>query len=109
MRAVFGWIRSIHIDSFSLIILWLIVINLVAFLSMGNDKRKARRGAWRTPESVLFLQAAIGGSVGSILGMFVFHHKTRKWKFRIGMPLILLIQILLVALLIFHSSQIIFM
>lgn len=109
MSAVTGFIRNIHIDSLTLIILWLIIINCVAFFSMGNDKRKARRGKWRTPESVLFLQAAIGGSIGSILGMFAFRHKTRKWKFRIGMPLILLVQILLVVLLIFHSSQIIFM
>ena len=109
MSAVTGFIRNIHIDSLTLIILWLIVINLVAFLSMGNDKHKARRGKWRTPESVLFLQAAIGGSIGSLLGMVIFRHKTRKWKFRIGMPLILIAQIALAVLLFRMSSQVIFM
>ena len=60
---------------------------------MGNDKRKAKRGAFRTPESVLFILALMGGSIGSILGMYIFRHKTKHWYFVVGMPLILIAQI----------------
>ena len=74
--------------------LWLLIINLIAFALMGVDKRRARReGAWRTPERRLFLSALLGGSVGAIAGMHVFHHKTRHRSFRWGMPAILLAQL----------------
>ena len=61
--------------------------------TIGADKQKARRNAWRIPEKTLILSAVIGGSVGAILGMRFFHHKTRKAKFAIGVPVILLVQI----------------
>ena len=74
--------------------LWLLIINLIAFALMGVDKRRARReGAWRIPERRLFLSALLGGSVGAIAGMHVFHHKTRHRGFRWGMPAILLAQL----------------
>ncbi|SDB62481.1 Uncharacterized membrane protein YsdA, DUF1294 family [Butyrivibrio sp. INlla16] len=60
---------------------------------MGNDKRKAKRNSFRTPESVLFILALMGGSIGSILGMYIFRHKTKHWYFVVGMPLILIAQI----------------
>ena len=60
---------------------------------MGTDKRKAKRNAFRTPESVLFILALMGGSIGSILGMYIFRHKTKHWYFVVGMPLILIAQI----------------
>ena len=63
---------------------------------MGIDKSKAKRGAWRIPEKTLFLLSIIGGSVGTWLGMYAFHHKTKHWYFVIGMPLILVGQIALV-------------
>lgn len=97
-----------YINGGTLILAWLLVINLIAFFSMGRDKRKARNGEWRTPEATLFMQAVIGGSVGSILGMTVFHHKTRKLKFRIGMPLILLVQVLCVLALLTLSDGVSF-
>ena len=78
-----------------LLLLYLALINLVAFALMGADKQKARRGKWRIPERTLFLAAILGGSVGSILGMAAFRHKTRHRKFTIGMPLVLIIQIVL--------------
>ncbi len=78
-----------------LLLLYLALINLVAFALMGADKQKARRGKWRIPERTLFLAAILGGSVGSILGMAAFRHKTRHLKFTIGMPLVLIIQIVL--------------
>ena len=64
----------------------------------GVDKQKARRNKWRIPEKTLILSAVIGGSVGAILGMRFFHHKTRKARFAIGVPVILLVQIGVVCL-----------
>ena len=71
---------------------YLIAVNLAAFAAFGIDKARAKRGAWRIPERTLFLLALIGGSVGAICGMFFFHHKTRHWYFRCGLPLILAAQ-----------------
>lgn len=71
---------------------WLIAINLVTFAVYGADKRRARRSAWRVPEKTLFLLPLLGGSVGALLGMRVFHHKTKHWYFVWGIPLILLAQ-----------------
>lgn len=80
--------------------IYLAVVNLAAFALMGVDKRRAKRGAWRIPERTLFLPAILGGSPGAILGMQVFRHKTRHRQFMIGMPLILLVQLVIVVLLI---------
>ena len=74
---------------------WLIAINLVTFAVYGADKRRARRGAWRVPEKTLFLLPLLGGSVGAMLGMRVFRHKTKHWYFVWGVPAILLAQIAL--------------
>ncbi len=76
-----------------IVIIYLVLINLAAFVLMGLDKRKAKKNLWRIPEKTLFLSAILGGSAGAIAGMYVFHHKTRHWYFVIGMPLILVIQI----------------
>ena len=78
-----------------MLILYLALINLAAFLLMGADKSRARRGLWRIPEKVLFLSAVLGGSAGAMGGMFFFRHKTRHLRFRIGLPAILLLQIAL--------------
>ncbi len=75
---------------------WCLLWSAAAFIAMGADKRKARKGAWRVPEATLFLFALLGGALGATLGMHVFHHKTRHWYFRLGFPLILLIQLALV-------------
>ena len=66
---------------------------------MGVDKSKARKRSWRIPESTLFVLALIGGSIGSIVGMHLFRHKTKHWYFLYGMPAILIIQILIVIIL----------
>ena len=60
---------------------YLLIINIVGFAGMGIDKRKAEKRQWRTPETTLFLIAAIGGSIGSIAGMKYFRHKTKHWYF----------------------------
>ena len=77
-------------------LLWyLAAVNLVTFMVYGVDKAKARRGAWRVSEKTLFLLPLLGGSVGALLGMLVFRHKTKHWYFAWGIPLILLAQIAL--------------
>ena len=77
-------------------LLWyLAAVNLVTFTVYGVDKAKARRGAWRVPEKTLFLLPLLGGSVGALLGMLIFRHKTKRWYFVWGIPLILLAQIAL--------------
>lgn len=77
------------------LIIYLIFINLTGFFAMFLDKQKAKRNAWRIPEKTLFLFALLGGSLGTTLGMHLFHHKTRHWYFRFGMPAILILQIVL--------------
>lgn len=74
------------------LIIYSVVVNLVAFALYGIDKKRARRGAWRISERTLLGIAVIGGSIGAILGMLLFHHKTRHWYFRYGLPVILLVQ-----------------
>ena len=75
--------------------LYLLAVNLTAFLVMGVDKRRAKKGKWRISEKTLFLPAVLGGALGGILGMRVFHHKTKHWYFRFGFPALLLIQLML--------------
>lgn len=77
------------------LLVWLAVINLLTFIVYGADKRRARKGKWRVPEKTLFLLPLLGGSIGALLGMRVFHHKTKHWYFVWGIPAILLAQIAL--------------
>ena len=77
-----------------LILLYLLIVNAVAFLLMLVDKQSARKKLWRIPESTLLLSAAIGGSIGALAGMYTFRHKTRHLKFTLGVPAILVVQIL---------------
>lgn len=76
-------------------VVYLFLINIVGFGAMGIDKRKAKKQKWRIPEARLFLLAAIGGSLGSWAGMYAFRHKTKHRKFVIGMPAILIAQVIL--------------
>ncbi len=87
------------LSPWGILLCWLLLINLVTFLVFGLDKWKAKRkvkreSVRRVPERTLFLLAAIGGSVGALLGMKVFHHKTLHQSFRIGVPVILILQII---------------
>lgn len=82
------------------LLVYLLVINLFAMLLMAVDKSKAERGKWRIPEKTLFIVALIGGSIGSIAGMYMFRHKTKHARFIIGMPAILILQIAAVVLII---------
>lgn len=78
------------------LIIYLIVINLIAFFAMYLDKRKAKYGKWRIPEQTLLILAIIGGSIGGIAGMYTFRHKTQKLRFSVGFPVILILQIILI-------------
>ena len=78
------------------VLYYLAAINAVTFTVYGIDKLRAKRGAWRIPEKALFLLPVLGGCVGAIAGMKVFHHKTKHWYFKYGLPLILILQIALV-------------
>ena len=75
-----------------IILAYFAVITIVAFVLMGIDKHKAKKGAYRISEASLFITALLGGSIGSVAGMLVFHHKTQHWYFQAFMPLIALLQ-----------------
>ena len=84
------------LQSVSPVLWWyLLAVNILCFAAMGIDKYKARRNKWRIPEKTLFLFAALGGSVGGILGIYAFRHKTLHKKFTWGFPAILIVQIAL--------------
>ena len=90
----------------TILLIYVAVINLFGFFIMGIDKQKARKRAFRIPEASLFTVAIIGGSIGTIAGMFAFRHKTRHWYFRYGMPAILILQIICILFLIFGPVKI---
>jgi uncharacterized membrane protein YsdA (DUF1294 family) len=73
------------------------IMNITAFALMGHDKRCARQGKWRVPEKTLFLVTACFGGLGGVLGMKVFHHKTRHWYFKVVFPVLLIIQIAVIS------------
>ena len=75
---------------------YLIIINLLAIILFAVDKFKAKHGLWRIPEKVLFFISFIGGSIGALIGMYLFHHKTKHLSFVILNPLFLIMQILLI-------------
>lgn len=83
---------------------YLLVLNIIGFAVMGIDKNRARKNKWRIKEKTLFFIAAIGGCVGSILGMLIFHHKTKHMSFMIGMPFILILQGIIVSYLYFSLA-----
>lgn len=85
-----------NIFTFKNILIYLLSINLLTFFLMWLDKIKAKKGKWRIPENTLLTFALLGGSIGGIIGMYTFHHKTKKAKFFIGFPVILICEILLI-------------
>lgn len=78
------------------IVIYLILINLITFLAMYIDKRKAKKGKRRIPEKTLFVLVGLGGGIGGILGMYLFRHKTKKTRFVIGFPAIVIFEVLVV-------------
>ena len=95
-EAVNTWGFTVVGSPVSLVAAYLVIVNLIALLMMWSDKRRSKKdGARRISEKALFLSAILGGSVGAILGMRLFHHKTRHWYFRYGIPAILVVQLAL--------------
>ena len=78
-----------------IVVIYVIIINILGFFAMGLDKHQAKMGNRRIPENTLFGFTLLGGGIGTIAGMYVFRHKTKKLKFKIGMPLILILEILI--------------
>lgn len=76
--------------------IYFLVVNVITFLSYGMDKRKAIRAKRRISEKTLLFMAAIGGSIGALAGMYIFHHKTKKIKFSLGIPVIMILQFVIV-------------
>lgn len=83
----------------TILLLYLLLTNLLGFFAMFSDKQRAKKRAFRIPESTFFAIAIIGGSIGCIVGMHLFHHKTKHWYFVYGIPAILVIQIICLLLL----------
>ena len=79
-----------------IVIIYLLIVNAAGFILMLADKMKAQKNLWRIPEIWLFAISVLGGSIGSLLGMSAFRHKTQKFHFILGMPLILAVQILII-------------
>lgn len=75
------------------IILYLSVVNILAYMAYGIDKKKSVKGGWRIPESTLLLYSLLGGGIGSMIGMEMFRHKTQNYKFRFFVPFLTLISI----------------
>ena len=76
-----------------ILMLWCLGLSVLGFFLMGYDKLQAKRGRRRVPEKSLFSVALLGGAAGAVLGMYLFHHKTRHWYFKWGLPAILLLQL----------------
>ena len=85
-----------------ILLAYLVIINACLFVMMGADKLKAKRGKRRIPEARLFLFAVLGGSIGGIVGIYLFRHKTRHKSFTLGFPAILILQLALAVLIIFE-------
>ncbi|MBR1802412.1 MAG: DUF1294 domain-containing protein [Clostridia bacterium] len=90
-----GRVKLEELFNLQTVIIYLLAINLLTFFMMWLDKRKARYGRWRIPENTLLLFVVLGGGIGGIAGMYIFHHKTHKAKFVVGFPVILICEILL--------------
>lgn len=84
-----------NLFSINNILIYIVLINLIGFLTMFFDKKKAEKGKWRTPENTIFFITLLGGGIGTISGMYVFRHKTKKLKFTLGLPSILIAEIIL--------------
>ena len=83
------------------VLIYVLVINVIGFLAMGIDKLKAKKDWWRIPEGTLMMLCLLGGGIGTICGKYKFRHKTKKLKFTVGMPTILILEIAIVLYVVF--------
>ena len=86
----------LNIFKIEYILLYLLIINIIGFLIMYIDKRKAKKGKWRIKDWTIIMVTLLGGGIGTIAGMYTFRHKTKKLKFTVGLPTILITEIVLV-------------
>ena len=77
-----------------MLLIYLIVVNIIGFLIMLIDKKKAEKGKWRIQEKTIFIVTLLGGGIGTISGMYIFRHKTKKLQFTVGLPVITILEIL---------------
>ena len=103
IKAFYHFVKEIGDDMVYIVIGYLLCMNVIGFVIMGMDKKKAKRHAYRIPEKTLFAVAIFGGSVGGILGMYHFRHKTKHASFVIGFPFVAIVQILLILWVIFSK------
>ena len=97
MEVIFDILKEIiELINVKYFILYIILINLIGIAVMAIDKYKAQKGYWRIPENTLFLVTFLGGGIGTISGMYLFRHKTKKLKFTIGLPTILILEIIFI-------------
>ena len=83
------------------ILIYLLIINLIGFFMMWSDKKRAKWGKWRIPEQTLFIVTALGGGIGTIAGMYTFRHKTKKMKFTVGLPALVILEIVAIVYMMF--------
>lgn len=94
MKEFKSWLLTLPIINSKNILIYILIINILGFLMMFIDKRRAKKDRWRISESTLFMFTWLGGGIGTILGMYKFRHKTKKKKFTIGMPTILILELI---------------
>ena len=90
MKALLGLIN------WKYVLIYVLAINVIGFFAMGIDKLKAKKDWWRIPEGTLMMLCLLGGGIGTIAGMYTFRHKTKKLKFTVGMPTILIAEVALI-------------
>ena len=81
----------------------LVMLNIISFVLMALDKKRAKKDRWRISEKALFISAALFGALGAMMGMYILHHKTRKWYFRVFIPLLFVIQLGITVFLMIHQ------
>ena len=91
--------------NWKILFIWLIAINLITFAAFGIDKRKAVKGKFRISEATLFVMSLAGGSPGGLAAMYAFRHKTKKWYFKFGIPLILVLQLAVICFILKKGSM----
>ena len=94
-----------HLTFLYIALIYLAVINVLTFFLYGIDKLKAKHSKWRISEATLIWMAVFGGSIGALIGINIWHHKTQHKKFKYGIPLILLVQVTVIVLLICRSAS----
>ena len=88
-----------------ILLIYYVIINIIAFFMYGNDKKRAKKDEWRIPESTLIGVAFMGGGIGSYLGMKICRHKTKHWKFKICVPLSIILHVVAIVMLIIYIMR----